>query len=233
MKMSAQELRDQILTSLTHHQNRSKTKPQAKQLLEIQMNLLRKRRQMESEAHGDLHLASIMSLQQQRIDDEQRIDNQIAMDRSFAESLAAIDIPSVSIHSYSSSVPYSSLPSNAPLPSVNIGSLTVNHNYAPTEFPPIPPVPLPPQPSKRPRIKAKLPDKAETTIEPTKLPTKVSEDTKLQECVVCMATMANSIILPCMHVCLCQSCAERMRQQKMKQCPKCRGVIKSVSKVFF
>ncbi|KAL6062325.1 RING-type E3 ubiquitin transferase [Balamuthia mandrillaris] len=51
-----------------------------------------------------------------------------------------------------------------------------------------------------------------------------------RECVVCMSELSNTIVLPCRHMCLCQGCAEVLRNQANK-CPICRTVFTSLLKV--
>lgn len=41
------------------------------------------------------------------------------------------------------------------------------------------------------------------------------------ECVICMSDMRDTLILPCRHLCLCQSCADSLRYQA-NNCPICR-----------
>lgn len=57
-------------------------------------------------------------------------------------------------------------------------------------------------------------------------------DYNLRECVVCLDAMSDHIILNCMHICLCEDCAEMYRASKQKECPKCRGRIKSIRHVY-
>jgi hypothetical protein len=56
------------------------------------------------------------------------------------------------------------------------------------------------------------------------------EDSKVQQCLVCMDAPSNMIISPCMHLCLCAVCANGTNFDK---CPKCRGRIECVKKVYF
>lgn len=61
------------------------------------------------------------------------------------------------------------------------------------------------------------------------------EDNKkpdIQDCVVCMAQPSSHVLIPCMHFCLCESCALVCRIKKIK-CPKCRSKVTKISKVFF
>jgi len=51
-----------------------------------------------------------------------------------------------------------------------------------------------------------------------------------RECVVCMTESRDTTVLPCRHLCLCNLCAEKLRQQSNK-CPICRTAIKSMVEV--
>ena len=42
-----------------------------------------------------------------------------------------------------------------------------------------------------------------------------------RDCVICLADEKNTVVLPCRHMCLCQDCAEVLRNQSSK-CPICR-----------
>ena len=50
-------------------------------------------------------------------------------------------------------------------------------------------------------------------------------------CVICLTNKRSHIIIPCNHICLCQNCAFRIRNQN--KCPICRKVNIKVQKVFF
>jgi len=51
------------------------------------------------------------------------------------------------------------------------------------------------------------------------------------DCVICLATKREVIILPCGHFCVCQACAQIL-QQRGDYCPVCRGRISSINRVF-
>ena len=58
--------------------------------------------------------------------------------------------------------------------------------------------------------------------------------TKLEECLqckVCQDAKCSVILMPCMHVCLCEGCAETLRSRDGK-CPMCRADFASVSKIY-
>ncbi|CAK66946.1 unnamed protein product (macronuclear) [Paramecium tetraurelia] len=52
-------------------------------------------------------------------------------------------------------------------------------------------------------------------------------DSKYRECVVCVSHLADSILMPCKHVCVCNSCL-----QGLTFCPICRRDIKDRFKIF-
>ncbi|GAX25014.1 hypothetical protein FisN_2Lh298 [Fistulifera solaris] len=49
------------------------------------------------------------------------------------------------------------------------------------------------------------------------------------ECVVCQSRRSNNVLIPCGHLCLCDSCVGSVRTQ----CPICRGRIRSKQRVFY
>ena len=44
-----------------------------------------------------------------------------------------------------------------------------------------------------------------------------------EECVICLVTPRNTIVMPCRHMCVCTECAG-MLQQRTNKCPICRTV---------
>ncbi len=52
------------------------------------------------------------------------------------------------------------------------------------------------------------------------------EEEGSKECVVCYTELANTIVLPCRHLCLCSKCAQIVRMQTSK-CPICRTAVKT------
>lgn len=56
------------------------------------------------------------------------------------------------------------------------------------------------------------------------LPGQVAEDEvsdNSAECVVCLSDVRDTLILPCRHLCLCNTCADTLRYQA-NNCPICR-----------
>jgi hypothetical protein len=49
-------------------------------------------------------------------------------------------------------------------------------------------------------------------------------------CVVCIGNVANHVIMPCMHVCLCESCY--LLFPDGQRCPMCRSDITAIIKTF-
>lgn len=56
-----------------------------------------------------------------------------------------------------------------------------------------------------------------------------NEDTG-SECVICMCDVRDTLILPCRHLCLCNSCADSLRYQA-NNCPICRAPFKALLQV--
>jgi len=50
------------------------------------------------------------------------------------------------------------------------------------------------------------------------------------ECVVCMSDMRDTLILPCRHLCLCNSCADSLRYQA-NNCPICRAPFRALLQI--
>jgi hypothetical protein len=48
-------------------------------------------------------------------------------------------------------------------------------------------------------------------------------------CVVCMDAPKNRVVLPCMHMCACEACAQLLRDR----CPVCRGPIERITQLFY
>jgi hypothetical protein len=53
----------------------------------------------------------------------------------------------------------------------------------------------------------------------------------IPKCSICMEKLVNTILLPCSHICLCQSCAGQVEDSD-NSCPLCRAEIDTVSKVY-
>ena len=51
-------------------------------------------------------------------------------------------------------------------------------------------------------------------------------------CVICLSAPPNHVIKPCSHLCLCSSCATRVRRE-MLACPVCRRAQRSIERIFF
>jgi len=48
------------------------------------------------------------------------------------------------------------------------------------------------------------------------------------ECVICLTSKRDTMLLPCRHICICVNCAEQM-SKKTTNCPICRASIFSFS----
>lgn len=53
----------------------------------------------------------------------------------------------------------------------------------------------------------------------------------LSQCLICWDALSSRILLPCMHLCVCATCAPKM--STVTKCPKCRQRIRSIKKVYF
>ena len=52
-------------------------------------------------------------------------------------------------------------------------------------------------------------------------------------CVVCMDAPNNHVVLPCLHMCVCEACAEQLLQLLgTSRCPVCRTTIERIGQVF-
>jgi len=51
-------------------------------------------------------------------------------------------------------------------------------------------------------------------------------------CVVCADSLKDHIMIPCMHMCACRTCAQRLLQHEPARCPVCRGDIERTARVY-
>ena len=51
-------------------------------------------------------------------------------------------------------------------------------------------------------------------------------------CVLCLDAPKDHIIIPCGHQCVCEACAEKLKEARSPLCPFCRAPINSTHKVF-
>ncbi|CAD7696437.1 unnamed protein product [Ostreobium quekettii] len=59
-------------------------------------------------------------------------------------------------------------------------------------------------------------------------PAGYSEDLEGRECVICLAAVRDTTVLPCRHMCMCEQCARELQRQQVSRCPICRDVIESL-----
>ena len=64
-----------------------------------------------------------------------------------------------------------------------------------------------------------------SSVAPPVTPKPGAEET---QCVVCMDAPKNRVVLPCMHMCVCEACAQLLRDR----CPVCRGPIERIAQLF-
>jgi E3 ubiquitin-protein ligase MGRN1 len=50
------------------------------------------------------------------------------------------------------------------------------------------------------------------------------------ECIICMSEPRNTTVLPCRHMCLCDECAEALRQSS-STCPICRTRVEGLLQI--
>jgi len=51
-------------------------------------------------------------------------------------------------------------------------------------------------------------------------------------CVVCLDAPKEYIVLPCLHMCACEACAQKLLKLRTPCCPVCRGPIQRIGQVF-
>ena len=66
------------------------------------------------------------------------------------------------------------------------------------------------------------------SVVPPAAPNPGAEET---QCVVCMDAPKDRIVLPCMHLCACGPCAQRLLELDAS-CPVCRGPVERMAQVF-
>jgi len=69
------------------------------------------------------------------------------------------------------------------------------------------------------QFKAMMPDNAEST-------------SNEMECVVCMENRKDHVVMDCMHICVCEKCAEDVLNEANPKCPLCSGQIKEIRKTY-
>jgi hypothetical protein len=52
-------------------------------------------------------------------------------------------------------------------------------------------------------------------------------------CVVCMDARKQHAMVPCMHMCVCEACAQRLLEAQTPPCPVCRTPVEGTTRVFF
>ena len=52
------------------------------------------------------------------------------------------------------------------------------------------------------------------------------------ECCVCLEKTRNTVLVPCHHMCLCESCAEDIMKNLKASCPLCRAEVQKTIKIF-
>jgi hypothetical protein len=52
-------------------------------------------------------------------------------------------------------------------------------------------------------------------------------------CVVCLDAAKDRAVRPCMHVCVCETCARLLLLERAPRCPMCRQLIQHIERVFW
>jgi len=69
------------------------------------------------------------------------------------------------------------------------------------------------------QFKALIPDTSEST-------------SNEMECTICMENRKDHIVMDCMHICVCEKCAEDVLKEPHPKCPLCSGQIREIRKTF-
>jgi E3 ubiquitin-protein ligase MGRN1 len=59
------------------------------------------------------------------------------------------------------------------------------------------------------------------------------DDVEETLCVVCMDAAKDRAVRPCMHVCVCETCAQLLMLERTPRCPVRREPIQHIERVFF
>jgi len=58
------------------------------------------------------------------------------------------------------------------------------------------------------------------------------EEEEENQCVVCMDSRKSRVLLPCLHQCVCEACAQQLLELGTPSCPVCRARIERIGQVF-
>jgi hypothetical protein len=58
-------------------------------------------------------------------------------------------------------------------------------------------------------------------------------DAEDNQCVVCMDAAKDRAVRPCMHMCVCEACAQLLMLERTPRCPVCREPIQHIERVFW
>jgi len=72
------------------------------------------------------------------------------------------------------------------------------------------------------------PQEEESTQEPI-----VQQSQEEVHCAVCYDKKKDHLLVPCMHMCLCEDCATRYRTEPIETCPMCRAHIRRIVRVIW
>jgi hypothetical protein len=51
-------------------------------------------------------------------------------------------------------------------------------------------------------------------------------------CVICMESVADWVLLPCGHICMCRACSQTILSSSNKLCPLCRVQVENTIKTY-
>ena len=69
---------------------------------------------------------------------------------------------------------------------------------------------------------------------------RLEEKNSLKICCICLTELSNVLLLPCKHLCICETCIQLLKEIRLKEahttvlnCPMCRSLVQTELKVFF
>lgn len=78
----------------------------------------------------------------------------------------------------------------------------------------------------------KLPEKTKGVEDVKPAKEKPAKSSNEAECVICCDVIANSVMYPCGHACLCFDCGRVILRQAQSICPICRAIVKDVIRIY-
>ena len=72
------------------------------------------------------------------------------------------------------------------------------------------------------------PDEINSVGQASEIKGQAADKEEAAECTICLSETANTILMPCGHMCVCLECAKAIQKSKHNHCPICRGTIQSL-----